>query len=163
MFLKGKRTTYKDFNRRVNRLAHALLEIGLKRRDKIASLLYNCSEAVEVYFAAAKIGIVTVPINYRLVEREVHYIVQQSESSVVIYITEFKKALKNIAAEENLKLTSVRKNSLAGSLDYEKLLSCSCDEETNITIKEDALRLIMYTSGTTGLPKGAMFSHKNNL
>ncbi len=98
--------TYPQANRRVNKLAHSLLSLGLSKGDKVAVLLENSIEIVEVYLATAKTGIIIVPINFRLVSSEVEYITDNSDAKAFIVHDEFtstvdpiKAGLKNIAAE----------------------------------------------------------------
>jgi len=156
------RITYGELNRRTNRLANALQKAGVRKGDKIASILFNSSQLIEVYFAAAKLGAVSVPVNYRLVSTEVNYILHQSDSSVLIYDVE----LEPIVAATDTKgllCISIGKTATANSIRYEDFLANSTDEEVQQEVTERDLRFIMYTSGTTGFPKGAMFSHANNL
>ncbi len=156
------RITYDELNRRTNRLANALRKAGVRKGDKIASILFNSSQLIEVYFAAAKLGAVSVPINYRLVSTEVNYILHQSDSSVLIYDVELEPIVA--AADTNgLLCISIGKTAAANSIPYEVFLANSTDDEIQQEVTERDLRFIMYTSGTTGFPKGAMFSHANNL
>ena len=81
---RDTRLTYPQLNARVNKLSNALLDAGLKKGDKVAVLLENCLEIVEIYLACAKTGIIIVPINFRLTGHEVRYIVENSEASAMI-------------------------------------------------------------------------------
>ncbi|MDP2663751.1 MAG: AMP-binding protein, partial [Dehalococcoidia bacterium] len=81
---EGRRATYSEMNRRTNRLANAVAGIGLGRGDKVAVLLHNCPEYMEAIFALAKLGVVIVPLNYRLAPPEVEYIVNNSDSRLLI-------------------------------------------------------------------------------
>jgi len=78
------RLNYRQFNARINRLGHALMDLGVKKGDKVAILAYNCNQFMETYFALAKIGGVAVPINFRLHPQEMTYIVNQSDAKVLI-------------------------------------------------------------------------------
>lgn len=158
-----KRTTYDELNRRVNRLANALLTLGVKKDDKVASMLFNSPEIIEAYYAAAKIGAISIPINFRLAGGEAEYIIDQSESSTLIYDAELRNVIEKCSTEKGLHLISVGETHYPDSLPYEELLTSSPDSEIDIPTHERDLRFIMYTSGTTGLPKGAMFTHMNNL
>src|SRR5512139_2258059 len=84
ILFEGKRITYDELNRRVNRLANTFSKLGIKKGDKIASMMFNCPQLIEVYFAAAKIGAISVPINYRLVSKEVNYIIDHSDSLTLV-------------------------------------------------------------------------------
>ena len=88
--------TYPEVNKRVNKLAHSLLSLGLAKGDKVAVLLENCIEMVEVYLATAKTGLVIVPINFRLVGPEVEYIVDNSDARAMIVHDEFTPCVDGI-------------------------------------------------------------------
>lgn len=160
-----KRFTYAQMNSRVNRLANALAAMGLRKGDKVGLLLYNCNEMVECYFACNKLGAVAVPINFRLAEREVQYIVDNSESKVLIFGDEFVETVPSLleglekvnlyvhVGENNCEIKDLKK--------YEKLLADSPDNEPFIEVYDNDEAFIMYTSGTTGQPKGAVLTHKN--
>lgn len=156
------RISFDELNRRTNRLANALQSKGVKKGDKIASILFNSSQLIEVYFAATKIGAISVPVNYRLVSAEVNYILRQSDSSVLIYDSELEPMVTKLDAK-GLLYISIGETTTANSIPYESLLRNSTDEEIDAEVTEKDLRFIMYTSGTTGFPKGAMFTHANNL
>ena len=160
---RGKSTTYDELNRRVNRLANALLNLGIRQGDKLASMMFNSSELIEIYFAAAKIGAINVPINYRLAAPEVNYIIAHSESPTLIFDTGFRQVIETLLESNRLHLISVGEEGNPDSIRYEDLITASPDSEPNVSVSENDLRFIMYTSGTTGFPKGAMFTHKNNL
>ena len=78
------RLTYRQLNARINQLAHALLDLGIKKGTKVAILAYNCNQFLEAYFALAKIGGVAVPINFRLGAEELRYIINHSDAEAVI-------------------------------------------------------------------------------
>ncbi len=160
---ESKRLTYNELNRRVNRLANAFSKLGVKKGDKISSMMVNSSQLIEVYFAAAKIGAINVPINYRLVGPEVNYIMGHSNSSTLVYDEELRNIIEPLLESKRLNLISVGDRTFSDSMDYEELIRDSIDLEIEIPIRETDLRFIMYTSGTTGFPKGAMFTHRNNL
>jgi acyl-CoA synthetase (AMP-forming)/AMP-acid ligase II len=88
--------TYPEANKRVNRLAHSLLSLGLEKGDKVAVLLENSIEIVEVYLATAKTGLVIVPINFRLVGPEVEYIVNNSDAEAIVVHDEFTPCVEGI-------------------------------------------------------------------
>ncbi|MBU0993225.1 MAG: long-chain-fatty-acid--CoA ligase [Proteobacteria bacterium] len=160
-----KRLTYRELNKRVNRLAHALLDMGCKKGDHLAVLADNCSKYMEVYFAAAKIGVRVCPQNYRLSDQELVYIINHGESTTLmvgdgfeVKILELKPQLKGITRWISMD------NELDGFHDYENILKNSSDAEPDaekFNIQEDDLAILMYTGGTTGLPKGVMLSHRN--
>lgn len=91
-----ERRTYKDFNLRVNQLAHALLRLGMRKGDKVAVLFYNSIPFVEAYFAAIKAGGVFVPVNFRFVGEEAAYILNNSDSRFFFFGDEFSGLVQTI-------------------------------------------------------------------
>lgn len=156
--------TYRQFNRRINRLANVLNDLGVRKGDRVNVLLFNTNELLETLFACAKIGAIFVPINYRLSADEVEYIVRDSGGFVFIYderLEEIGKALKG-------RSTNVRHFIRVGEQDaseltYEKLLDEAADNEPIHDILLEDIHMMMYTSGTTGNPKGALLSHGNTI
>lgn len=84
-----QRISYAQLNSRVNRIANALAERGIKSGDKVAYLFSNCPELVMVYYALQKIGAVAVPLNFRLIAREIRLLVEISESKMLIFAAQF--------------------------------------------------------------------------
>jgi len=163
----GTRWTYKEFCNRISRLSSFLQKTGLGKEDKVAVLHPNCHYFLEVYYGIAGIGAVSVPINYRLSAKEIAFILQDSESKMLIVDPMFRRQVDAIREEvpgvKSILWTGkaeVAHN--ARDLNYERVLS-EVDparfREEEIT-GEDVAQ-IYYTSGTTGRPKGVMLSHKN--
>ncbi len=162
--------TYKELNDNVNRIAHCLKEKGLKNGDRIAVLSLNCPEFLEVYFAAAKLGAIFVPMNFRLVAPEVEYQLNQSGSSFFLFHDVFTGIADSIRSKvkvgkDNFIYIKSGKSEVPGcpswATDYHDLVKdSSTDEPTpEKTVDLDDILAIIYTSGTTGAPKGASVSH----
>jgi acyl-CoA synthetase (AMP-forming)/AMP-acid ligase II len=153
--------TYSRLNQMVNRFAHGLLRLGVKKGEKVALMLKNSDFFPICYYAAAKIGAVLVPMNFRLVAREINYILEQSDSVVVICDEEYgsiiEEARKGISAVRQV--ISVGKAMVSGHLSFNEVLS-DLDHEPGVEVNGDDDLQIMYTSGTTGRPKGAVFDHQ---
>jgi acyl-CoA synthetase (AMP-forming)/AMP-acid ligase II len=167
-FKDAKRSfTYFEFNKRVNRLSNALLAKDLKKGDKVAVLMENTIEIVEVFLAAAKTGIIIVPINFRLVSKDVEYIVNNSDAKIFMLDNEFTAAVDPIKSNlNNIKENNyiVTQGAKKGYVSYEDFTSSQSEDEPECAevYPEDAWILI-YTSGTTGKPKGVIRSHKSHI
>jgi acyl-CoA synthetase (AMP-forming)/AMP-acid ligase II len=158
----GENFTYSELNRRANRLVNALSRLGMKRGDKIAFMGNNCHQFVEYYFALAKGGFVSVPVNARFSSEEASYIVNHSESITLICTEE----LETTVAKMRKTTPGLRKVISTGQgddtiLSYEKMLDEASDEEPQQEVKPDDVAMIMYTSGATGLPKGVITTQRN--
>jgi len=164
--IHGKvRLTYRELNARINRLAHALLDLGVSKGDKVAILSHNCHQFLEAYFALAKIGGIAVPLNFRLATDELKYIINHSDAQALIVLEALSDIVKNIRADlPHIKhYVSISAKPLEGMLHYESWIAGYPDDEPLILVEEDDPAFIMYTAGTTGRPKGAVLTHKNEM
>jgi acyl-CoA synthetase (AMP-forming)/AMP-acid ligase II len=158
--------TYPQANRRVNRLAHSLLSLGLEKGDKVAVVLENSIEIVEVYLATAKAGLVIVPISFRLVGSEVEYIVNNSDARAIVVHDEFtpcvdgiRQNLAGIKAENYIVVGEGRE----GYREYEAFLQGAPESEPEVQVEPHEPWILIYTSGTTGKPKGVVRSHESHI
>lgn len=157
---EGRSYTYRQFNEEVNRLAHGLLQQGVNKGDKLALMMKNSDHFVFTFFAAAKIGAVAVPVNYRLQASEVQYILEQSDTSIVFCDKEFEKIIEEAKQGTDVHLVvTVGEPEIARNHSYESVLSENKNEPEIVVLEQDDLE-ILYTSGTTGRPKGALFDHR---
>ncbi|CAB3392982.1 conserved protein of unknown function [Kyrpidia spormannii] len=159
------RWTYRSLNRRVNRLANALNDLGVREGDRVAVLLPNGSEILEFLFACAKLGAILVPINFRLAPEEVRYIVEDAVPVCLAYHRMFAATVDPLQGEDNGVRHWIRVGTPAGEaspdLGYEALVEGGSEEEPERDISLDRVHMMMYTSGTTGKPKGALLTHGN--
>ncbi len=152
--------TYDELNCAVNRVANGLKDLGIKKGENVALLLTNTDAFPISYYALAKIGAVIVPMNFRLVAAEVGYIFNQSESVAVIADNAFEPIVAQARKEApSLRhVIAVPAAKLEGHLSFEDIFSADQAEPGIAVHPEDDLQ-ILYTSGTTGRPKGALFDH----
>ena len=156
--------TFAQWNARSCRLANALLGLGLAKGDRVAILAYNCVEWVEIYAAMAKAGLVAVPVNFRLVAAEARYILENAGASALIVQDELAgivEELRNDMPVAADRLIHFGKGPCpAGYRAYEDLLAAASDREPLQHVSTADPWMLMYTSGTTGRPKGAIRSHR---
>jgi feruloyl-CoA synthase len=156
---EGRSYTYHQFNEEVNRLTHGLLQQGVKKGDKLALMMKNSDHFVFTFFGAAKIGAIAVPVNFRLTASEVHYILDQSDAAIVVCDQEFEQTIAEAKQGTGVRLViTVGEPETTGYYSYEKVLSDNRNEPDVEVSDQDYLE-ILYTSGTTGRPKGALFDH----
>lgn len=155
--------TYREVNERCNQMAHFLLEEGVSRGDRVGVLMYNSHEFMELYFALAKIGAICVPLNWRMAPPEIAYIVNDCRPTSLFFHDEFVDTAAFVKNNtDGVKFfVSLGKESIPWaqhSSAVEKGPSAEPEgfEEPNA---EDP-HLILYTSGTTGFPKGAVLSSR---
>ena len=158
----GKRFTYSELNTRADRVSNALLDLGLQKGDRLGLLLMNGVEFVESFFAGAKSGLVNVPLNWRLVADELEFILTDSGTSALIYSVEFAETVGELRSRGKTSVKhwiQVGGNPSDGAIGYEDFSSAGSTTPPAVEAAGDDLLFIMYTSGTTGLPKGVMHSH----
>jgi len=157
--------TYQEVNLRTNQLSHFLLDLGVQKGDRISVLLYNCHQYLEIFFALSKIGAILVPLNWRLAGPELEFIIKDSGSRILIFETEFVEVIASLRLNLNLSngdYISVGSPCPDWAKDYEKgLLENPVHEpHLEVSIGDEDPHILMYTSGTTGIPKGAILSHR---
>lgn len=168
---RGRRFTFSQLNSRANGIANALLARGITPGDRVATLLKNSIEFVETYFAIAKIGAVMVPVNWRLVPAEIAYILQDSGASALIFDDDFEQAVTELQSGSRgelparlwLRCQNGKQAPPDWAESYSSVLESSSDDEPPTGAWDDDNLFIMYTSGTTGHPKGAVHSHEGML
>jgi fatty-acyl-CoA synthase len=161
LVFEGRTLTFGELNSRVNRLAGALTRRGVARGDKVAVLMLNRLEVLESFFACHKLGACPVPVNFRLVQSEVKYILTNSDAVGLIVDESLEPLAREAMAGSSTFILSLAGDPAPGAESYEKALADELDLEPDVVVTEDELAFLMYTSGTTGLPKGAMLTHQN--
>ncbi|MBC8466479.1 MAG: long-chain-fatty-acid--CoA ligase [Deltaproteobacteria bacterium] len=164
VLFEGTTIRWGELNERANRLGNALLRLGVEKGDRVAFISKNCHQFFDVWFALAKGGFAGITPNFRLSSKEFLYILQDAGAKVVIVSHEFGDKIKEIASGLDTVRSIIGLNGEHGfDLDYADLLSESSPEEPSTKVDENDVRLIMYTSGTTGKPKGAIWTHRSSL
>jgi len=160
---EGTRLTYRQLNDRVNALAHALLDMGVGKGDRVALICHNSHYYAEVVFALAKIGAVSTNLNWRLSPREMAFLVDDSDAQVVIFSQRFAYLYEPMRALLKRKFRFIGVEGALGEdrVDYDALIARYPNHEPEAEVDEDDVFLQLYTSGTTGRPKGVMLTHAN--
>ncbi len=156
-----RRVSYRQINQRVNRLANALKDMGMTHGDRIGVLSYNRLEFVEVIMASAKLGLVLVPLNWRLTPDELTFILNNSDTKTLVFDPELAQLAGEVSEKISFKLRLVFGAEPVGDARaYEPLLAEQDEEEPEPAgqVDLDTPHIIMYTAGTTGQPKGAVLS-----
>ena len=162
------RTTYAETYRRIQQLAHALLTLGVKPGDRVATLAWNTWRHFELYYAVAGIGAVCHTVNPRLPAEQIRFILNHAEDRLVFFDISFAA----IAAELQGTIPSVRHfialtdaahmpPELVGVPAYEDLLAPQPETFIWPEFDENTAASLCYTSGTTGMPKGVLYSHRS--
>jgi long-chain acyl-CoA synthetase len=159
-----RRVTHLEFNRNINKLANAMLELGMTKGAKVATVLPNCLELLETYWAAAKIGAVVVPMSTLLMEGALRSLLKDADAEMVMTNKAFANVLKTIRPDlpklRGGNCLLVDGSDTPGFQDYHTLTDAADENEpTGIQVDLDDPFNIMYSSGTTGLPKGIVHTH----
>jgi len=163
---KDQRFTYSELNTRANQLCSALLDLGLKKGDRVAVLAPNGHEYMECFFGPTKAGLVLMPLNWRLTADELSYILRDGGAKALIYASEFAPVVEEILSRKEAgsvieHWVEIGNNSNTFADDYETLLAASSKLEPEDKAGKDDNFFIMYTSGTTGNPKGVVHTHES--
>ena len=154
--------TYKELQDRTYRLANGLANLGVGEGDHIAVLAQNCFEYLEIYFGVAKMGGVVAPLNYRLLPHDIADLIRYVDTNVLIYTSDCNQVVDAVMD----KLTGIDHfisigGSRPGAVDYNELLAQSSPIGPHHESHMDELFCLIFTGGTTGVPKGAMLTHRN--
>ncbi|SEG61964.1 fatty-acyl-CoA synthase [Thermomonospora echinospora] len=158
---QDRRQTYAQLNERVTRLAHALRELGVRRGDRVAYLGPNHPSFLETLFAAGLLGGVFVPLNTRLAGPEIAFQLADSGASALVYGPSHAELVDGGARAASVRAHVALAGPRPGAHGYEDLLAGAAAEPIDEPVALDETCMIMYTSGTTGRPKGAALTHGN--
>jgi fatty-acyl-CoA synthase len=161
----GDRYTYAQLDGRANRLANAMRDLGVGKGDRVSILAHNAVPYLDLFYGLPRIGAIFAPLNWRLVARELIYIVNDCEPQVLICGPEFADVLKEMQPEIDVPhIVSLEGTQIEGALEYDALLDAASETTPDKPpLEADETYAILYTSGTTGRPKGAMIPHRQIL
>jgi acyl-CoA synthetase (AMP-forming)/AMP-acid ligase II len=159
---EGKRFSYGDLSERSNRLANALMGMGVQKGDMVAVLQVNCSEFVETYFAVAKVGAIFVPLNFRAKSDELSYMVSNCEAKALCvgerYVDMVNEFRPQCPHTEHFICYESKQDGMEA---YSDVLAAASPEEVFTEIDDDDVTILMYTAGTTGRPKAVPLTHNS--
>lgn len=154
------RRNFGELNERANRLANAMRGLGVGHGDRVALLALNEPEYYDLFFGLGKIGAILVPVNYRLAGPEIQYILSDSGAKVLVFSPEFTATVDSIRKDIPAQVCiAISEDPPEWAISYEKLIQNSSSQEPEIKGGDDDTLTILYTSGTTGKPKGAELTH----
>ena len=160
---RDQRWTFAEFDAKANQLANALAEMGIEKGDRVSTMLHNGTEIVLAVFACAKLGAVFNPLNYRLPAGEIEYILNDAESSALV----FEAATRDAVADARADLDTVEQylfiddDGPAWADSFYDAMESRSTERPDTVVKEDDIYAFIYTSGTTGRPKGVVHEHRD--
>jgi acyl-CoA synthetase (AMP-forming)/AMP-acid ligase II len=161
IIFEGRVITHGEFTARAFRLANALIGLGMRRGDRVAVLSQNCPEYMEAYAAGELAGWTTVTINFRLAGAEIAYILSDSKPKCLIVDAQFVDRLPDVVAAGVQHVITF--GGQGPDIGYEDVLARGEATRPNVTVEPDDIAHLVYTSGTTGNPKGVMLSHRAQL
>jgi len=163
LIYKDSRITYGKLNERINRLANGFLDMGLNKGDRISVVLHNCPEFIEIYFACAKAGTVFVPINNLFKKKEFRQIIEYIRPRMLIIDHDFEEVIGSLTEHlDSIEhLFSLQEEPSSRFSPLKEVIDRGGPEEPNVEVLDEDLISIFLTSGTTGLPKGAMRTHRH--
>jgi fatty-acyl-CoA synthase len=165
LYFEDQPFTYQEVNQRTNQFCHLLLESGVRKEDRVAVLLRNCPQYLEIFLGLSKIGAVLVPLNWRLAGPELELILQDSGARMLIFEPEFEEVVSSIRPRLNFSngdYLTLGNPCPDWAVEYEKGIKKMSPHEppADGSLGDEDPHIIMYTSGTTGIPKGAVLSQK---
>ena len=159
----GDRTcTYLELKERVYCLANGLRDLGLKENDRVAVVAENCFEFLEIYLGVAKAGGIVAPLNFRLLPQDLAQLINYVGAKIIVSGSDYLDMFRSIRADiKGVEQIIGVEGSAEGAIDYDELVAKSSRDDPGVERKMEDLFCLIFTGGTTGLPKGAMLTHRN--
>jgi len=155
------RITFSEFNTRVNKLIHALHEMGVRKGDVVGILSWSCLEYADVYGVTMKGGFIASPFNPRLQANELEYIINYSEANTLFVGLELLETVNSLRSRlPKVKNFISFEGSAPNMVAHQDLLASHPGQEPDVQVEEDDPVCIIYTSGTTGVPRGALYTQR---
>jgi acyl-CoA synthetase (AMP-forming)/AMP-acid ligase II len=155
---EGKRWTYAQTSERINRLTNGLVQLGIGKGDRVGALQVNCYQYIESYFAVAKLGAIFVPLNFRAKADELAFMIGNAEVEVLFVGSRYLDIVNAILSQSSTVKECIPIDGV-GKHSYEDFIRSSSSEELSYEIGDEDITILMYTSGTTGCPKGVPLRH----
>src|SRR5712671_2749373 len=154
---EGRKTSFTEFDRLTNRVANGLKALGVKQRDRIAYLGKNSDIYFELLLGAMKANVVMAPVNWRLAGPEIAFIVEDCKAAVLFVGPEFVEQIRNIKAQlPSARTFMTTEGGAPDWLDFAAWRDAQSGDDPKVPIDDRDIAIQLYTSGTTGKPKGAM-------
>lgn len=157
-----RRCTFSELKERVYQLSNGLLELGVKKGDRVAIIQDNCFEYPEMYYGISKIGAIITPFNYRLIGRELTFLLNDSEANTLIIGKDFVETMGPFRPElKFIKNYICIGDKPEGMINYDELVNRSSTKKPEVKVEPNDVSALLYTGGTTGRPKGVVLTHRN--
>ncbi len=163
ILFKDQQMTYGELNAKVNKVANGLKQLGVKQGDRVALYIHNLPQFVEAFYGAQVVGATVIPMNVMYKAGEIQYIINDAGVKAIITLAPFYPNVQAIRAEVSSLEQAIVLSAepVSGATLWHQAFAGQSDQATPAAGNEDDVAVILYTSGTTGKPKGAMLTHKN--
>ncbi|HEX6776977.1 MAG TPA: long-chain fatty acid--CoA ligase [Ktedonobacterales bacterium] len=163
ILFKDQQMTYGELNAKVNKVANGLKQLGVKQGDRVALYIHNLPQFVEAFYGAQVVGATVIPMNVMYKAGEIQYIINDAGVKAIITLAPFYPNVQSIrdqapSLEQAIVLAA---DQAPGATLWHQAFAGQSDQATPAAGNEDDVAVILYTSGTTGKPKGAMLTHRN--